>query len=98
MYSLTAPSRRVNPPDTLSRSTLGGFNACTDFSYYRARYYDPATGRFLNEDPIGFEGGNNFYSYVLNRPVIYTDPEGEIPLPLVTAGIGAIAGGLGDRP
>jgi RHS repeat-associated protein len=27
--------------------------------YYRARYYDPATGRFLSEDPTGFAGGIN---------------------------------------
>ncbi len=45
-------------------------------SYYRARYYDPATGRFLKEDPIGFAGGVNFYAYVNNSPVSYADPFG----------------------
>jgi RHS repeat-associated protein len=25
--------------------------------YYRACYYDPEIGRFLSEDPLGFEGG-----------------------------------------
>jgi RHS repeat-associated protein len=32
-------------------------------SYYRARYYDPNTGRFLSEDPTTFEGGINLYLY-----------------------------------
>jgi hypothetical protein len=35
-------------------------------SYYRARYYDPNTGRFLSEDPLGSGGGLNFYRYVGN--------------------------------
>jgi RHS repeat-associated protein len=45
--------------------------------YYRARYYDPKLGRFLNEDPIGFEGGDvNLYAYVWNNPTNFIDPEG----------------------
>jgi hypothetical protein len=45
-------------------------------SYYRARCYDPATGRFLSEDPIEFAGGTDFYAYALNRPTILVDPSG----------------------
>ncbi|MCA1791646.1 MAG: hypothetical protein LC667_17880, partial [Thioalkalivibrio sp.] len=45
--------------------------------YYRARYYDPAGGRFLSEDPIGFGGGDlNLYRYVKANPVRFTDPYG----------------------
>lgn len=47
-------------------------------SYYRARYYDSRTGRFLNEDPILFAGNINFYSYVSNNPVGRIDPSGLI--------------------
>jgi RHS repeat-associated protein len=65
-------------------------------SYYRARYYDPSSGRFFNEDPEAFRGGLDFYAYSLNRSLNYTDPSGKIPLPLITDGIGAIAGGVGD--
>ena len=42
----------------------------------RARYYDPGTGRFLSEDPIGFESDINFYRYVLNNPLTKYDPKG----------------------
>jgi RHS repeat-associated protein len=49
----------------------------TGLYYYRARYYDPTTGRFLSEDPIEFSGRDvNFYAYSSNDPVNYRDPTG----------------------
>src|SRR5208282_3516088 len=45
-------------------------------SYYRARYYDPTAGRFLNEDPTNFSAGNNFYAYAGNGPSNFKDPFG----------------------
>lgn len=48
--------------------------------FYRARYYDPETGRFISEDPIGFEAGDlNQYRYVYNIPAMFADPEGTVP-------------------
>ena len=48
-----------------------------DLYYYRARYYDPKTGRFLSRDPIGFAGGDvNLYRYVRNNPINFRDPYG----------------------
>jgi RHS repeat-associated protein len=44
--------------------------------YYRARYLDPMTNRFLSEDPIGFGGGPNAYAYADNNPVSHNDPFG----------------------
>jgi RHS repeat-associated protein len=42
-----------------------------------ARYYDPANGRFISEDPIGFGGGDgNLYRYVGNGASNWTDPSG----------------------
>jgi len=52
------------------------YDSETNLYFYRARYYDPVAGRFVNEDPIRFKGGNNFYTYVLNDPVILRDPTG----------------------
>ena len=45
--------------------------------YYRARWYDPGSGRFISQDPIGFSAGDvNLYRYVGNAPGDATDPEG----------------------
>ncbi|MBZ5598729.1 MAG: hypothetical protein LAN83_10435 [Acidobacteriia bacterium] len=46
------------------------------FYFYRARYFDQNISRFLSEDPIGLNGGVNFYRYVLNQPINNTDPFG----------------------
>ena len=60
------------------RYTARDLDSETGLYYYRARYYDPATGRFISEDPIKFSGGINFYSYVGNNPVLWKDPLGLI--------------------
>ena len=52
------------------------FDTEAGLMYYRARYYDSSTGRFLNEDPMGFKAGFNFYDYVGNNPIRYRDPFG----------------------
>ena len=45
--------------------------------YYRNRWYDPELGRFLSEDPIGFEGEDvNLYRFVGNNSVNRVDPDG----------------------
>ena len=45
--------------------------------FYRARYFDANTGRFLSEDPIRFRAGDqNFYRYVRNNPLNNNDPFG----------------------
>lgn len=45
--------------------------------YYRTRYYNPATGRFISEDPAGFAGsGTDFYQYAGDDPIDFIDPFG----------------------
>jgi RHS repeat-associated protein len=58
------------------RYTGREFDTETNLDYYRARYYDPNTGRFVDEDPVDFDGGTNFYDYVANDPVTLFDPWG----------------------
>ena len=56
--------------------TAREFDSETGLYHYRARYYEPATGRFLQEDPVRFVGGMNFYVYVRDNPVSLVDPFG----------------------
>ncbi len=58
------------------RYTSRDFDAETGLNFHRARYYDSQIGRFLSEDPIGFDGGMNFYAYVGNDPTDDLDSYG----------------------
>jgi RHS repeat-associated protein len=53
-------------------------------NYYRARYYDPKNGRFVGEDPAGFNGDVNLFAYVTNNPVNWVDPSGLVKNPYTT--------------
>ncbi len=49
----------------------------TSLYFNRARYYNPLSGRFISEDPLGFVGGSvNFYGYAANSPTNYADAFG----------------------
>jgi RHS repeat-associated protein len=43
---------------------------------FRARWYDPLTGRWLSNDPIGIGGGLNQYAFCSNNPVMFVDSTG----------------------
>jgi RHS repeat-associated protein len=51
-------------------------DSLTGLLYYRARWQDPQQGRFITEDPIGFAGGINVYTYVGSGPVNFADASG----------------------
>jgi RHS repeat-associated protein len=44
--------------------------------YYKARMYSATTGRFMQTDPIGYEGGVNLYAYVHDDPIDLADSTG----------------------
>lgn len=50
----------------------------TGIYFYRARYYDPVKGRFIQRDPLGYMEGMNLYEYVRGRPTFYVDPFGRV--------------------
>jgi len=46
--------------------------------HFRARPYEPLTGRFLSRDPIGFEGSPwNLFEFVASNPTVHKDPSGQ---------------------
>jgi len=62
----------------------------TGLYFYNARYYDPVLARFISPDTFIPAAGNpqafNRYSYVLNNPLVYTDPSGNFAIiPLIAA-------------
>jgi RHS repeat-associated protein len=74
----------------------GRYGVMTDDNgllHMRAVTTTPAFGRFINQDPIGFDGGLNWYAYANNSPLLYVDPDGEHPIvALALAGTAAYLG------
>ena len=75
----------------------------TGLMYKRNRYYDPNTGRFTQEDPLGLAGGLNLYGFADGDPVNFSDPFGLCPVPfwdcpLLLAGLGEAAGVVAAAP
>jgi RHS repeat-associated protein len=58
------------------RYTARRLDSETGRYYYRARYYEPQWGKFLQADPLGYADGMNAYAYVGHDPVNLVDPYG----------------------
>lgn len=102
--------KRIDPSVNRDKPSYTGHidDASTGLTYMQARYYDPALGRFLSNDPVGFaEGGVEYfnrYAYVANDPINKVDPSGKCagavvgePVEIVVCGsiaIEAISWGL----
>jgi RHS repeat-associated protein len=90
-YGKQTSSSLTNPFQYTARE----LDSETGLYYYRARYYDPQSARFVSEDPLKFFGGDiNLYRYVWNHPTSFRDPRGLWGAG-VTGGAGAF-GGVGE--
>lgn len=71
-FGQTAASGTTYPFQFTGRTPVS-----TNLYYYRARFYNSTSGRFISEDPIGLLGGDvNFYRYASGAPTLLTDPLG----------------------
>jgi RHS repeat-associated protein len=72
----------------------------TNLQYLRARWYDPSIGRFIIEDTYDGDLNNplslNYYTYVENNPLRYTDPSGMSPITPDTVVVGDYGKGTYD--
>ena len=66
----------------------------TGLSYNYRRDYDPATGRYIQSDPIGIRGGMNTYAYVSDNPLRAIDPWGLVEWSGIMSGA-SVTGGVG---
>jgi RHS repeat-associated protein len=85
--SIITPAATPDKPTIQVNLRLPGQyeDAESGLHYNYRRFYDPETGRYLTQDPIGLEGGINLFSYAQADPINLTDPTGEI-VPVVVAG------------
>lgn len=75
---ITSIATTSNPTITSNLRLPGQYEENETGLYYNfKRYYDPNTGRYITQDPIGLSGGINRYKYAEANPTYYTDPTGE---------------------
>lgn len=88
--------------DSMTGTTFGftgqRFDDETGLYYFKNRYYSARLGRFLQPDPIGYDGEDlNLYTYVNNDPLNFTDPMGLQPGGGAGGGFsGQSGGGMGS--
>jgi RHS repeat-associated protein len=75
-YEPFGQTQSSNPAFQNPFQFTGRENDGTGLYYYRARFHSPSLHRFVSQDPMGLAGGVNVYAYVLNNPILFTDPFG----------------------
>jgi RHS repeat-associated protein len=93
-YTFDSFGKQTNSSGSLTNPfqyTAREFDTETNLHYYRARYYDQNVGRFVSEDPLGYDSDqNDFYAYVGNSPVGNVDPFGLAHCTFSLNGIGGV--------
>lgn len=73
------PYQPVHAPLAWFGSTVALKRDASGQLYMRNRYYDPNSGQFTQEDPIGLAGGLNLFGFAQGDPINYSDPFGLCP-------------------
>ncbi len=85
MPTITDHATDPQNPTIVNHSVIGNdilfqgrrYDGETNLYYYRARYYDPIMGRFLQTDPLGYKDSMNLYQGFNMNGANYSDPLGE---------------------
>jgi RHS repeat-associated protein len=95
-YGETVHLTGSNPTPLTFVGTQGYHTDSPSRIYVRNRVDEPAKGRWLTEDPIGYDGLDvNKYRYVQNRPTVTGDPSGEVATVVIVGGVVIIIGIVG---
>ena len=95
------PTLYDNQQQEITTSSIGNrfyftgreYDFANELYYYRARYYNPALGKFMSPDPLGPIVSPNLYTYCGNNPINWVDPLG-LTLGQAIAQGSLISGGL----
>lgn len=92
---LTSRAQTFNPRKWETNGDWGGIQQ------FRNRAYDPASGTWIQEDPLGVAGGVNLYQYSGSNPASFGDPFGLCPewldgKPCNLQAVASFAAGFGD--
>jgi RHS repeat-associated protein len=82
---LTTQAQTFDPRKWQTNDQWGGIQQ------FRNRAYDPATGTWIQEDPMGVAGGVNVYRFNNGNPVSFGDPLGLCPIPILCEAIDVAA-------
>jgi len=95
-YGETYPETNWSGDNVHHKFTGQELDDSTGLYFYGARYYDPILAKFISPDTFIQAPGNpqnlNRYSYVLNNPIIYTDPSGNFFQIIVAVAVAAAVG------
>ncbi|MCX6580465.1 MAG: hypothetical protein NT166_09800 [Candidatus Aminicenantes bacterium] len=101
MPTFLDPTGNVIPESLIGNTILfqgREYDKETNLYYYRARYYDPIMGRFLQNDPMGYQDSMNLYQGFNMNPVNFIDPFGTVIHEWKNLGVYGPASGRPDEP